>query len=232
MNAIQFKDIQATIGTIIAADDPKKLGRIKVAAPGIFDLSVMDEEAIPWVYPLIMFGFQSYSRMQNGSKVWLIWRKGVLDEYWYLPFHELNEDTKAAINDDEESDVLISRQVGDKQIQIYHNKTEGLIIKYDKSQMTFNQEGQILIDSNGTSVKIDAGKIYLGATEEDEFEQMVRGTVLNDLLSGLASDLNMIGTAAQGSPYTGHMTQPIQQAASNINTKLNDLLSGVAMVGK
>lgn len=231
MQAIELKDIQVILGTVVQSFDDKKLGRVKVAAPGIFDLSVMDEEALPWVYPFSMSGFQTYSRLQNGSKVWLIYHKTTQEEYWYLPFHELNENTKEFIGEDEESDVLISREVCGKTISIYQNKTEGLHIQYGTSLLTFNQEGQILLDSNGISVKIENGKVYLGSTENDEYERMVRGDKLMDILSTLSSDLNKMATACQN-PYILSLQEPLLSASSNIQGKLNDLLSDTALVGK
>ena len=46
--------VEMVLGTCLSNDDPKKLGRIKVAAPGYFDRTVMAIEAIPWAYPLTM----------------------------------------------------------------------------------------------------------------------------------------------------------------------------------
>ena len=231
MQAINLKDIEITIATVVSADDEKKLGRIKVAAPGMFDLSVMDEEALPWIYPFCMSGFQTYSRQQNGNKVWLLHHKLVAEAYWYLPYHELHETTKEIIDDDIESDVLISRVVGDKVIQIYHNKTNGLAIKYDKAELTFNQEGQIMLKSDDVAVKIENGKVYLGTTEDD-FEQAVRGNSLKQLLQDLATDLNGLATNAVASPYTANLADGFTKGASNLTSNIENILSDIALVGK
>ena len=136
--------VEMVLGTVLDANDPKKLGRVRVGAPGYFDRTVMAIEAIPWVYPLIMLGMQSSSTMSLGSKVWLIANNENEEEYWYLPFHELNNDTKEAAGESVTSDVLFSRNICGKKLQIYQNENEGIVIKNGDSIISLNNVGGIL----------------------------------------------------------------------------------------
>lgn len=219
--------VEMILGTVIDDADPKKLGRVKVGAPGVFDRTTMSIKAIPWVYPLNMGHMQSYTHMSCGSKVWLIINKENQEEFWYIPYHELNEDTKAAIADDVESDVVFSRNICGKLVQIYNNKEEGIVIKNGTSKIALTNEGQIIGEVAGEGgacvFKIDGNNFYCGA-EGGAWHQMVKGDVMYDILNGLVQKFGLLSTAAK-TDHASALADPFNECAQVITDNLDKLLT-------
>ena len=67
-----FKDIEAIPGVVVDAEDPENLLRVKAAAPGLFDPDTMEISALPWVYRFPMCGYQHYSKLLMGSRIWIL----------------------------------------------------------------------------------------------------------------------------------------------------------------
>ncbi len=223
--------VEMVLGTCLSNDDPKKLGRIKVGAPGYFDRTVMAIEAIPWAYPLTMPHYQGYSTISEGGKVWLIDNKDNVDEFWYIPYHELNEDTKKAINDDIESDVCFSRNIAGELIQLYQNKTEGIVLRVGPTTVTLNHNGACIIESEGATVVVEGKTVYCGATGGEK-EPMIRGNVLREMLKKLAGDMKELWTKAQQNPYTTALAPGFQKANDDIMSALPDLPSETCTLSK
>lgn len=222
--------VEMVLGTCMSNDDPKKLGRIKVGAPGYFDRTVMAIEAIPWAYPLTMPGYQGYSTISEGGKVWLIDNKENADEFWYIPYHELNNDTKTAINDDVESDVCFSRNIAGQLVQLYQNKTEGIVLRVGQTMFTLNNEGSCIVKTEGATIAVDGNNVYCG-TADGEKEQMVRGGILRDLLNTLATDFKELSSVA-AAQTTAHLVNGLTKISTDITDKLNDLLSDTCTLSK
>lgn len=223
--------VELVLATCVSSDDPKKLGRIKVAAPGYFDTSVMAEDAIPWAYPFSTSGYQGYSTISEGAKVWLLDNKENEDEFWYIPYPEMNDDTKSVIGDDVNTDILFSRNIGGKTVQLYHNNSDGVVMKSDDTSMTLNHQGSCVIETGGSTVSVDSNTVYCG-TKGGEKEPMVRGTVLKNILSTLAGDLKTLWTAASSNPYTAHLADSFESASTNINNAISELTSQTCTLSK
>lgn len=214
---MKLKNVEMIPGVIISEEDPDKLGRVKVAAPGLFDPETMDIDALPWIYPLMQFGYQGYAKMKDGQKVWVINNKKSYDEYWYVPFFELNEDTIRAIDQNEESDVVISRTITeDASVQIYYNKTEGIVLRIGDNKIRIQQNGDIYNESNGSVIKIEGKHVYTGLAD-GEFEPMILGDKLYDLLKTLQQDLSKLQQVAATNIYTMNLSTPLQQMVQNLN---------------
>lgn len=223
--------VEMVLGTCISNDDPKKLGRIKVAAPGYFDSTVMAIEAIPWAYPLTMSGYQAYSTITEGGKVWLIDNKENADEYWYIPFHELNTDTSAAVADDIQSDVLLSRNNGGQLTQVYQNNTEGIVIRNGNAVVKVTSDGAVTIETDTAAVRVEGGTVYCGS-KDGKKEPMVRGSILQDILDKLAGNMRQLWTASQQNPYTTQLAPGFQNASEDINSMLTELNSSSCTLSK
>ena len=219
-------DVEMVLGTVLDDNDPKKLGRVKVGAPGWFDRVTMSIDAIPWAYPLTMGHMQSYTHMSTGSKVWLIINKVNQEELYWIPFHELNEDTKEAISDDVETDVLFSRNTQGKKVQIYNNKTEGLIIRNGSSVIKLSNDGKILVEQEDSKgyVKIEGGQVFCGK-DGGTMYKMVKGEKLQDLINNLAGNFEKLYEAAQANPYTGSLAAPFQKTSKDLTNDVKDILA-------
>lgn len=221
--------VELVLGIVIEDNDPKKLGRVKVSAPGYFDREVMSIEAIPWVYPFSMNYCTSFSHMPLGKKVWLLVNNENEEEYWYIPFHELHQHTKDAIGIDASSDVIFSRDLGGGLVQIYQNPGEGLVIKNNGQTVTLDNNGNIIAKTGDATVKISGNNVFLGK-DESEWEPLVLGNKLSDLLSQLSSDLTNLSTAAQASPYTATLAESFRTAAQNVTKQIPKIKSQRANV--
>ena len=94
---MKLKECKVIPGVVIDVSDPKYIGRVKADSPGLFDSSVMNKEGMPWLYPLGMGGYQSFSKLRTGSKIWILTDEDY-HEFWYWPMFELNTDTRKIIS--------------------------------------------------------------------------------------------------------------------------------------
>jgi electron transport complex protein RnfC len=104
---MKFNETELLPGVVIDVNDPKKLGRVKATVPTLFDEAVMNREGMPWIYPLTMTGYQGFSKLMAGSKIWVFKQQSKPREFWYIPMFELNQNTRTVLENYEEPEVLI-----------------------------------------------------------------------------------------------------------------------------
>lgn len=202
---MELKDWKILPGTVIEVHDPKYIGRVKADSPGLFNSDVMNKEGLPWLYPLGMTGYQGFSKLRTGSKVWILTNNDY-DEFWYWPMFELNQDTRDIISknesDYEEAEVLIARNSGENGIYIYYSPSEGIILK--NSNNTFikiKSNNEIEIKAGKSNILIKDNIIYQGI-EDGNYTQAVLGDNLISFLGDLNEYLNSLQTNLQANPYT------------------------------
>jgi len=243
---MRLSDIEICIGVVIDKDDPMKEGRLRIAAPGVFepvrDKDVPDDDTstirysdVPWASPL-MVNFQNYSQLIPGCKVWLIHNVNNMFSYWYLPFFELNANTKKLI-DNKEMDVLISRvgDVGDA--QLYYKNSEGIVNKVGDGHVIVHKSGDIHI--NGPE-KIEeyAPKISIG-NKENTFYSALIGEETVGVLGKITGVLTELANSMITSPYTAAVGLKLQSSLINAqldnaqsNDTFNKILSNTVTVSK
>lgn len=217
-----FKDIEAIPGVVIDAEDPENLLRVKAAVPGIFDPGTMKKEALPWVYRFPMCGYQQYSKMMSGSRIWVLRNTKNYYEFWYIPFSDLNANTLAAAKS--EADVLISRYTGAGNAQLYYNKEEGFKTILDESYIQLDTNGNVINMSNGYSSKV-YGEHYYAGKDGGAYEPMVLGKKLTNLFKQISSGLDALASVAESSPYTSQLSVPIRKIKSNIDNNYQEITS-------
>ena len=122
---MKLSDYEFFPGSIIDVADPKYQGRVKANVPTLFDPS-MNKDGLPWIYPFTMGGNQSFSKMTEGSKIWVFRNRTNYNEFWYVPMFELKADTRELLGSDdtyENGEVLLSRNMGSMSVYIYYNDT-------------------------------------------------------------------------------------------------------------
>lgn len=218
---MKFKDVELLPGVIVDANDPKMLGRVKATVPSLFDNSAMDVDGMPWIYPISMIGYQGFSKLQEGSKIWVYKIEGNYREFWYMPMFEANADTRKIIADYEEPDVLISRSAGANSVYIYYTDKQGIMLKLgENSFINMKANGEILAKSSNGQVSIRDNKVYIGS---DSAEQpAILGNNLDKVLAQLSSDIQKVAEAANGSPYTAALVQPLTDASQNLSQGIGD----------
>lgn len=223
---MKLSDYEFFPGSIIDVADPKYLGRVKANVPTLFDPS-MNKDGLPWIYPFTMSGYQRFSKMTEGSKIWVLKNNTNYNEFWYIPMFELNQDTRDLVNSDdnyENGEVLLSRNMGSMSVYIYYNDNDGIVIKYgDNNFIKINPDSEVILQAGSGRVKISDNHVYTGDGEEGE--PAVMGEQLKDILSQLATDLRTLGTTATPNPYTTALGSPFMTAGNNISSKLGSLLA-------
>lgn len=221
-------------GVVIDVNDPKFIGRVKADAPGLFNSEVMNKEGLPWIYPSSISGYQRFSTLREGSKIWILTNKDYT-EFWYIPMFELNQDTKDIISKEEtdyqDAEILLSRNSGDMGVYIYYTPSEGIVIKNSENTViNLSKDNKILINSGKGSIKVEDGLVSIGNSEEKVYP-LVRGDKLKELLDKLASAFVTLEGGCTGwcvslAPGVQAVSSAIQSAASDLkllteNTKAN-----------
>lgn len=234
MDLADFKLIPAVIDSV---NDPEKLGRVKCTIPGITDNSMICEDNMPWVMPLPMSGYQRFSMPMNGQKVWVLVDKDDNQNLWYLPLFEYIDITEDYLNEayGKNAEILVSRNLGGQKAMSTYDDDNGFVTELRNSKIQIEQDGDVMIKSNDSNVRINGGVIFTGkGTESDNgYERAVKGETLRDLLIELKGKFSTFKTACNSSPYTKHLSikeGPLDQIiktlskAENIlcdNTKVN-----------
>lgn len=251
---MKLADIELLPGVIFDTADPKHQGRVKCVVPTIFDVSTMDKEGIPWIYPLTMAGYQQYSSPKKGTKVWVMHNKTNYQEFWYFPMFELTGATKNIIIGAEESaegesgeqkaneedysdtEVLVSRQIGtNNNVTIYTSPSKGIMLQYgNASSININKDGEVILTCDDARVEVRDGKVFTGKSEIFEDSSLTQRTILGDNLNKLFMNIStglsaLISTAAQ-SPYTMTLCEPMTKILENLDNDTKTILAENTMV--
>lgn len=228
---MELKDCELLPGIIINVDDPEKRGRIKASVPTLFDTSVMDEEAIPWIELGISPGYQRFSKMECGAKVQVLRNKKNHLEYYYFPIPNINSDTQESIGDASSSEVLLARNNGQSgSCYIYYNDKEGIILKLGELKIQLNPNKEIHITDGKSSFNIVGGNITIGTNEQ--LEKAVLGEKLKDLIQQLGGDLVTIGSSMSSMPFVSPLGEQFIKTGSDVQEKCNNILSDTVKISK
>ena len=132
---MKFTDLELIPSVIINDIDPKKLGRVRCTVPGYINGETMAVSRMPWIMPLNMNGYQQFSHPMKGQKVWVIKNHTNENEYWYIPFFELNEDSKSYLSqvyDQDHPEILFSRNSGGYHALMTYDDKNGYIVNINE----------------------------------------------------------------------------------------------------
>lgn len=213
---MNFAETELLPGVVTDVDDPKKLGRVKATVPTLFDDSIMSKDGLPWIYPLTMIGYQGFSKLMTGSKIWVFKQKSKPREYWYIPMFEMNQNTRTVLENYQEPEVLISRSAGNESIYIYYTDKEGIMLKYGESNfINIKPDSSIIMRAGESMVELKNGKVYLGDGKNDVQEPAIMGNKLFETLNNLSNGLNAVA-AACNTPWTFPLRTPLQEMSANL----------------
>lgn len=216
-------------GVVINVDDPEKRGRIKASVPTWFDTSVMQEEALPWIVPLSMGGFQRFSKLEMGSKVFVFHRKKSNKEYWYIPMFELNDDTQEIVNDYDSPEVLLARNDGQSGVYVYYNTKDGLVLRNGDLEVILNNDKEIHITDGTSSFDIVGSLITIGKKENQQPALM--GQDVKNLLEHLAANFQKLNQAASSYPLSP-LAPHFLKAYEDLETDIQPILSDTVKISK
>lgn len=197
---MKLEDFRIIPGTVIDVADPKFIGRVKADAPGLFNSEVMNKEGLPWIYPFSMPGYQRFSKLTNGSKIWILTNKDY-QEFWYWPMFELNQDTRDIISSEEsdydEAEVLLSRNMGDNSVYIYYTPSKGIMIQQGENTfINLTSDNKIYTKAGDGQVLIENNNVYIGDTETGSMEKAVMGQKLVNYLNNFKMQFEALAQAA------------------------------------
>lgn len=219
-------------GIVLDVNDPKHIGRVKAMVPTIFDSDYMNKDALPWIYPFGMNGYQRFSKLENGRKIWVLHNKENEEEYWYWPMFEQTEETKEITQGYDSTEVLLSRTCGeDGNVFIYYNNADGIVLKVGETKINITSNNEIHITDSKSSIKIVGGLITIGK-EGDEGEQTVMGQTLQKALIYLGSTLRDIGQLMAGKQYVSQVSPDFITLGNKFQSKCNDILSDTVKITK
>ena len=228
---MKLEDYELLPGIIIDVDDPERRGRVKASVPTWFDLNIMSQDAMPWIYPFTMSGYQSFTKLENGRKIWVLHNNKNYDEYWYLPMFELNEDTRNLVSEYDDTEVLISRLTGDSgNVYVYYNDHDGIMLSVGDTKVNVTTNQEIEITNSKASLKIKGDQVHIGNDEGEEHLPM--GEKLKTLLYKLGGDLMYIGGAMSSLPFVSPLSKEFIHMGEDIQKQCNELLSKTVQISK
>ena len=226
---MKLADVEMIPGVVVDDEDPKCLGRLKISAPGEFDVDSMDINDMFWVYPFPVGGYQSFSHMLKGSKVWLIKNTKNYYEYWYLPYFEMNANTFNLVNSKKkyDADVIVSRSDGSNNIQMYYNPEDGFNQKIGFASINIMPDGTISITTGGAAPS--AGTFHTNSKNNEigydggEYPRQfaVMGENLHKLLDELNGKFKTLATTAAPCPFTSHLAKTLNEICDTISDYTN-----------
>lgn len=226
---MNLSDYEFLPGVVLTAEDPQKIGRIKASVPTWFDTEVMDEESLPWIYPFMMFGYQTFSKMEKDRPVWVFHNKNSYQEYWYVPMFHMIGQTKKKVSSYGNTEVLLSRSLGTNKgnVLVYYNDDEGLVLRVGEVGINIRKDG-IIMSNSDSQMSIKDGKVSSGSS--GKLQPSVLGNNLKKLLDTLSGDFTALKEESLKDPYTQVLSSQLLKTAQNINNLSQEILSETCQV--
>lgn len=222
---MDLSDYELLPGVVCSVKDDEHLGRIKATVPGYESPDNMKVKAMPWVYPMTMTGtYQGFTKLVEGCKVWVLINKTNKYERWWWPFFELNPNTKEIVDPYDNTEVLISRDVGGNNIYIYYTDGHGIMLSVGETKVNITSNGAVIIqDANGGHINVNGGAVYLNCDGGDQL--VPKGNKLQSVCQSFAGKLEQAGSKASNNPYTSALGTDLMKLAQEFNSDLNDILT-------
>ena len=190
-NSGHLADYEFLPAVIVETDDPLKYGRIKVSALGAYNANNSSIAQLPWCYPFMMQGNNTYASYEKGSKVWLLRNTKRQDENWFIPMYEQHAMTQQFVdgaNHKDKPEVISMRNNGGSQSSITYDHNRGYNISTGGSgggaSVNVGTGSSATMSGGGSSVSTSGSGVTIGTPGEDEHP-----AVLGDKLSDLIYDI-------------------------------------------
>ena len=185
-------------------------GTIKVEAPGLFTRE--DPEKLPPVYPLFLFGTNSFSTPVKGDEVWVVnFSDNERQLYWFRK-DNLDNDKKYLTDEEGKIDIIINRDTDKGWGTLYFSDGSGWVMSRDNSKINIDANGNISIshpDPNRT-IFVSSQGISLGKKGVSDHTACYADQLI-PILNSITLQFELLKTSLQSNPYTA-------PAASAIDT--------------
>ena len=216
-------DFEILPGVVISNNDPLNQGRVKAVAPGLFDTSTMEEDDLFWINPFMMIGYQSFSKLEISSKIWILHNKNNYFEYWYIPMFEINSTVPEGVHKTD-SDIMLSRSVAGETVQVYYSRDNGYNVVIGGSKIQLLPSGAFNVIANDAVIKADSTGITLAKNGAETFSA-TKAEPLIKALSDHCSFLTNLAAQTLLSPYTSQLGTAIMDASTKLQSSLQEFKS-------
>ena len=196
-NSGHLADYEFLPAVIVETDDPLKYGRIKVSALGAYNANNSSTAQLPWCYPFMMNGNNTYASYEKGSKVWLLRNTKRQDENWFIPMYEQHAMTQQFVDGAKHNDkpeVISMRNNGGSQSSITYDHRGGYNISTGGggggASVNIGTGSSATMSGGGSSVSTSGSGVTLGTPGQDE-HPAVLGDKLSDLIYDILSALEI-----------------------------------------
>ena len=228
---MKLSNVEVVPGVIVDTKDPKKLGRVKINAPALMRgnnsgdtygvVETIDNNVLPWVYPLTMSRYQSFSKQLEGMKVWVLNNTENYNEYWYIPMFDYIDVTENIVSEkyDNDVEVLMSRKNGDGSAAIYYDRSGGHVTQINDYSWNMTPGGDITCHSEQGDIDIRGGHVYMGKNT-DSYEPAVFGDALVDLLDEISDVFTKLSVShsSEGDTQSAALFQELAAKTAKANT--------------
>ena len=169
------------LGEVVDTQDPNGNARCRVRVYGKFDL--LDVEDIPWAVPANNQITGAMSVPNVGDVVAIYFDNGDVYTPVYKNSPRINTELKSEVLDVTSNPELVTSLVydADKQIRMYHNVEDGLVISTGNGP---DVDPAIRVTNDG-KIYLYANDIYIASSFSDDSEPAVKGQTLTDLLTDM-----------------------------------------------
>ena len=228
---MKLSNVEVVPGVIVDTKDPKKLGRVKINAPALMRgnnsgdtygvVETIDNNVLPWVYPLTMSRYQSFSKQLEGMKVWVLNNTENYNEYWYIPMFDYIDVTENIVSEkyDNDVEVLMSRKNGDGSAAIYYDRSGGHVTQINDYSWNMTAGGDITCHGEQGDIDIRGGHVYMGKNT-DSYEPAVFGDALVDLLDEISDVFTKLSAShsSEGDTQSAALFQELAAKTAKANT--------------
>lgn len=150
------------LGIVEENQDPKKIGRCRIRVIDIFD--DIPVEDIPWASPWKDLNGNSFNVPEKGKIVTVVFDSGNIykPEYIFAEHYNINLERKLSSLSGEDYTSMKS-VIFDQSTQIFRNKSEGLKIDHEYTNINIDDYGNILLN-----LRDNKSVITIGSKDSDE----------------------------------------------------------------
>lgn len=183
---------------VVDADDTEKVSKIRCHVPGLFDPEA-PTEALPWIHPFNMSGYQSFNKMRPNMHVWVIQNTINPSELWYIPMPDYIDVSDELIKEhfDDDLQILLSRKTLEGAGQIYYNDKEGIVLRVNDTRLQISPDGKIIIGNGNHMLNLLGDSASIGSTSEG-FQPGVKGNNLINAFSDMSKAIQKVIDACTG----------------------------------
>lgn len=216
-------DFEITPGVIVSNDDPLNQGRVKACAPGLFDTSTMNTDELMWISPFSMTGYQQFSKLEIGSKIWILHNVKNYFEYWYFPKFEINSNSPSVAGTD--SDVILSRSINGENVQVYYSREDGFNIICGNSKLVQDNTGKFYVNNGKASIECSETEGIVLHNTDNTVEPAVLGNSLCNVIKKFCAAISSAGYVNSQNPYTCLLAQQLSDAADALGQEIDNILA-------